>query len=186
MFFLSIAGLRAPAATGHTSTSPVLPSEAAARVARSSTASTVESTTPATGRIAPARTVVATSVGRRLGASRLHDDVLAIHGVRVGRDGSLVSLDSLVLDKGAVLKASSQRVVTGRGKARRAAYLLAVDVKISQLAMRSQGTSKVGVLDLIRHVLDVSHSAVLLGKIARDGQGPVLALGISACRLPSG
>lgn len=103
MLLLGVAGLWAPAATGHSATSPALAGEAAARVARSAAAVAVKPTAPAPGHVPPSRTVVAASVSRGLGATRFYNNVLAIHNVWVGRDGGLVSLDSLVLDKGTVL-----------------------------------------------------------------------------------
>lgn len=64
-------------------------------------------------------------------------------------------------------------------------YLLAVDVKVGELAVSCQGAAEVRILDLLRHILDVAHRALLLDDVARDGLGSVLALRVSSGSLPS-
>lgn len=102
MLHLGIVRLRAAASAGDTTTATVLARVVTTR-ALTAAALAVEATTSAARRITSARSVVAAAVGSRLGAARLHDDVLAVDNMGVGGDGGLVTLDGFVLDERAVL-----------------------------------------------------------------------------------
>jgi hypothetical protein len=85
-----------------------------------------------------------------------------------------------------VSKGTSLEVISVVGWWDSKAYLSTVNVEVSQLAKGSQSASEVGLLDLLRHVLDIAHGALLLGSIGRHRLGSVLALGIRTGGLPSG
>lgn len=98
-------GLGTATTAGSSATATVLATEIATGIALATVAVTLETTTATRSAVAAAGTEAgAAVVTGSLGATRLNDNVLSIHGVRVARDGSLVSLKRLILNECTVLK----------------------------------------------------------------------------------
>lgn len=99
-----VGGLGAATATGTTAASTALAGEVAAGVTLASIPVAFKATS-ATGSTAATASTKATSIvmSSSLGAAGLDDNVLAVHGVGVARNSSLVALERLILNKGAVL-----------------------------------------------------------------------------------
>lgn len=62
-------------------------------------------------------------------------------------------------------------------------YLLAVDIKVAELTMGRESGTEVSLLNLLSHVLDVSHGTLLLSR--GRGSRTALALGVGASSLPA-
>lgn len=112
---LSAGTLVTTTATRSAATATVLAREVATAltvgaVALKATTATRSTVTTVVGAVGVASTNTSS-----LRATRLDDDVLAVNNVRVAGNGSLVSLNGLVLDKGAVLHkvVSQHRVICG-------------------------------------------------------------------------
>lgn len=101
LFHLSVGNLGTTTATGSTSPAANLPGEVASRVLASCA-------TTATARSIASASAEVTTVGVGLGSSWLNDDVLAVDGEVLIGQSSLVALNSLVLNKRAVLESMSQ------------------------------------------------------------------------------
>jgi hypothetical protein len=103
---LSSAGLGTASATSSARAATALARKVAAGATLSAAVAFEASASTAARGITSARTVAVTTVCCRLGATRLDNDVLAIYNMWIGGDSSLVALDSLVLNKSAVLEYS--------------------------------------------------------------------------------
>lgn len=95
-----VGGLGAAAPTGSAATAARRIPTTSASLASGSLAVKAAS---ASGDAAPVLVVVGATVGAGLGATRLDDNVLAVHGDRAGADSSLVTSGGRVLDECTVL-----------------------------------------------------------------------------------
>lgn len=154
---LRIGGLRAlpPGRTTAAASRRAAEGSLGATLAAATTA-VVAPTSPARG-TATVGGVLCASVRSRLGPALLHHDVLAVHGVGVRGNGGLVALRSGKLDKGAVLSRQLAAVVMKYSlDSYSNTYLLPVDIKVGQGPVAGEGRLEVGILDLLRDILDVT------------------------------
>ncbi len=99
-----VGGLGTATAASSATTATVLATEIATVVTLATVAVALEPASATGSAVAAASAEAgATIVAGSLGATRLNDNILAIHGVRVARHSSLVSLKRLILDECAVL-----------------------------------------------------------------------------------
>jgi hypothetical protein len=100
--YLNVCDLGTSTATGSTASATALSSEVASSILAARTV-TIEATA-ATARGITTASAEVTTVGVGLGSSGLDNNVLAINGKVLAGQSSLVALDSLVLNKGTVLR----------------------------------------------------------------------------------
>jgi hypothetical protein len=133
-----ICGLGTTSGSTGCTPSTVLPTEIATGGALATRSIAFETAaTSSSGQVSTSSSIVAATVSGCLRSTGFNNDVLSIYNMWIGGDSSLITCGGSKFHEGAVLQYVRERTTDWRSGGRGSTYLLAVDVKVGELAEAS-------------------------------------------------